>query len=229
MTVLLRELVSSMYASIGPTHRSQRVVGQICIAPVLYCYENRRIWRPCETDETGTQASRFHIVSEGADAYNRSSPLKNPDLSVREEFTVVKGKRRPVVIVKLPDGPVLGSALPSASRPLPVVLPLYSVEDSSGRAKHDAQFLARVQQLEFPEFFFLSAEGAAIEKDSLVALSRLTHIFEAHLDPTNWRLSDETLRVLIGQIVFWLTGFYGGDYKTARDMLFSPTKIKSEP
>jgi hypothetical protein len=222
MTVFLRELVSAMYADIGLTYRSQRVAGQICVTPVLYSYENRRIWRPCETDETGTQASRFRIVSEGADAYNRSSPLKSPDLSVREEFPVIKAKRRPVLIVKMPDVSVSGSSQPSASRPLPVVLPLYSVEDLSGRAKYEAQFLARAQQLEFPEFFFLPAQGAAVEKDSLIALSRITHIFEAHLEPTNWRLSDETLRVLVGQIVFWLTGVYGGDYKAAREMLFAP-------
>jgi hypothetical protein len=103
-----------------------------------------------------------------------------------------------------------------------MVLPLYGVEDTSGRAKHDSRFLARVQQLEFPEFFFLPAHGGAVEKDSLIAMSRLTHIFEPHLEPTQWRLSDEVLQVLVGQINFWLTGTYGAEYKTARDMLFNP-------
>jgi hypothetical protein len=79
-----------------------------------------------------------------------------------------------------------------------------------------------VQQLEFPEFFFLPAYGAAIEKDSLIALSRLTHVFDSHLEPSQLRLSDEVLQVLVGQINFWLTGTYGGEYKAARDMLFSP-------
>src|SRR5882762_6304475 len=92
-----------MYSDLGLGFRSQKVTGQICSCPVLYCYENRKIWRPCETDETGTQAFRFKIVSEGADAYDRSSPLKNPDLSIHEEFPVVKSKKRPVVVVKLPE------------------------------------------------------------------------------------------------------------------------------
>jgi hypothetical protein len=91
-------------------------------------------------------------------------------------------------------------------------------------AKYDAQFLERVQQLEFPEFSFLPAEGAAVQKDSLVPLSRLTHIFEAHLEAANWRLSDEMLRAFLGQIVYWHTDVYGGDYKKARDMLFTPAK-----
>ena len=32
-------------------------------------------------------------------------------------------------------------------------------------------------------------------------------------------------RVFLGQIVYWLTGVYGGDYKKARDMLFTPAKV----
>ena len=63
-----------------------------------------------------------------------------------------------------------------------------------------------------------------MQKDSLAPLSRLTHIFEGHLEPTNWRLSDEMLRVFLGQIVYWLTGVYGGDYKKALDRLFTPAK-----
>lgn len=218
--ILFRDVVSAFYTDIGLTYRTQKVVGQICFVPVLYCYENRKLWRPCETDETGTQATRFQIVSEGSDAYRRASPLKNPDLSVLEEFPVVKAKKRPVVLVKLPPPALSGANFSSAARPLPVVLPLYSVEDSAGRAKIDAQILARFQQLEFPEFFFLPAQGGALQKDSLISLTRLTHVFDAHLEPTRWRVSDEVLGVLLGQLDYWLTGNYGGLYKNAREMLF---------
>ncbi len=80
------------------------------------------------------------------------------------------------------------------------------IEIRQGQKNGEAQFLARVQQLEVPDFFFLPAHGA-VEKDSLIAMSHLTHILESHLEPSQGRLSDEVLRVLVGQINFWLTGY----------------------
>lgn len=219
MTVFLREVVNSFYTDIGVAYRSQRIPGQICFAPVLYCYENRRIWRPCETDVTHTQASRFQSVAQPADAYERDRPLINPDLSTKEEFPVLKAKQRPVALIKLP---VRNEGVPdfsSAAKPMPIVLPIYGVQDASGRAKFDGGFLSRVQQLEYPEFFFLPA-GGPLTEDSLIALSRVTHIYEAHLDPTRWALSDEVLPVLRGQLNYWLTGNYDGPYRVARDQLF---------
>lgn len=65
--ILLRDLVPSLYDKLGPNFKSQKVVGQLCDTPILYRYENCQIWRPCSTDDTGTQASRFEIVAAGKD------------------------------------------------------------------------------------------------------------------------------------------------------------------
>jgi hypothetical protein len=44
-----------------------------------------------------------------------------------------------------------------------------------------------------------------------------------HLEPTPWRLSNQILRILQGQMRFYLTGEYSGDYSNAREMLLNPT------
>lgn len=223
MAVLLRDLVTTLYDKLGTNFKSQKVVGQLCDTPILYCYEHSQIWRPCSTDATGTQAWRFEIVAAGADAYDRELPLKTPTLSIREEFPVVRAKLRPVILIKLADvAPGSGTGSLAATKALPMVIPLYGVVDDMGKQKLSADFLERVQRLEFPEFFFLPADGAAVKEDSLVPLYRMTHAFEGHLDAKQWKLSDSLLRVLTGQITFWLTGAYGGDYETAREMLLNP-------
>jgi hypothetical protein len=224
VAILLRDLVTSLYEKLGPKFRHAKVVGQLCVTPILYCYENAQIWRPCETDGTRTQASRFEIVAAGGDAYDRPLPLKTPTLSIHEEFPVVRAKRRPVVLIRVAESADAGtsSGSLSATRPLPMVIPLYSVEDSTGRQKFPADFLARVQRLEFPEFFFLPADGAAVEKDSLAPLFRMTHAFDGHLEPCQWKLSDPIMQIFRGQIGFWLTGEYAGDYENAREMLLNP-------
>jgi hypothetical protein len=203
VTVFLRDIVANLYEKLGSKYKQQKVIGQLCDTPILYCYENSQIWRPCETDVTGTQASRFEIVSAGADAYDRELPLKTPPLSIQEEFSVVRAKRRPVVLIKLADG-VSGTDTGSsfATRLLPMVIPLYGVQDDMGRQKCPASFLERVQRLEFPEFFFLPADGAAVQKDSLLPLFRMTQAFDGRLEPRQWKLSDSLLRVLMGQIGF---------------------------
>ena len=199
--VLLRDLVTSLYDKLGPNFKSQKVVGQLCDTPILYCYENSQIWRPCTTDETGTQAWRFEIVAAGGDAYDRELPLKTPPLSIREEFPVVRAKRRPVILLKLAaTGNETGSL--AATKALPMVIPLYGVVDEMGKQKLSGGFLERVQRLEFPEFFFLPADGAAVKEDSLVPLYRMAHAFEGHLDARQWKLSDSLFRVLTGQINF---------------------------
>lgn len=223
MTVLLRDIVANVYEKLGPKYRQEKAIGQLCDTPILYCYENSQIWRPCETDVTGTHASRFEIVAAGSDAYDRELPLKAPSLSIKEEFAVVRAKRRPVVVVRLADGTSKADAgLSAATRLLPMVIPLYGVEDDLGRQKCPPVFLERVQQLEFPEFFFLPADGAAVQKDSLLPLFRMTHAFDGHLEPRQWKLSDNILRVLLGQLGFWLSGVYTGEYANAREMLLNP-------
>ena len=218
--MLLRDLVAAWYVKLGVNYKSVKICGQIYFTYVLYSYENSEIWRPCETDGTGTQASRFRIIAAGQDAYDRPLPLKSPHLPSNEEFPVLRAKRRPAVLIRpaIEVDKQAAQGLPGGSKPLPMILPLYGVADATGAQKYPAEFLGRVQSLEYPSYFFFP-NGGPLDKDSIAPLFRMAHSFDGHLEPTQWKLSDDILRILQGQIANWFTGTYEGDYRAARDVL----------
>jgi len=90
------------------------------------------------------------------------------------------------------------------------------------RSKFPDRFIERVRKLEFPEVFFLPAEPGVLDQDSLLPIYRITNAFHNHLEPSEWKLTEPVLRILQGQFRFYLTGEYGGDYATAREMLLNP-------
>ncbi len=61
-----------------------------------------------------------------------------------EEFPVVRAKRRPVILIRPTSETDHETSvdLPSASRPLPLIAPLYGVADAMGRQKYSTEFLA---------------------------------------------------------------------------------------
>jgi hypothetical protein len=61
-----------------------------------------------------------------------------------------------------------------------------------------------------------------VQKDSLLLFSRLTHTFDGHLDACQWKQADDVMRILVGQLGYWLTGVYGGDYANVCEMLVNP-------
>ena len=65
-----------------------------------------------------------------------------------------------------------------------------------GRAKFRPEFVQRVRRLEFPQFFFLPGDPAPMDKDSVLLVYRITNVFEAHLEPTEWKLTEAVLRIL---------------------------------
>jgi hypothetical protein len=69
---------------------------------MLYTFETLELWRPIidPNEPTRTIASQFRISSAGTDAFRRSIPLASPKLETNEEFVVVKGKLRPVMLIQ---------------------------------------------------------------------------------------------------------------------------------
>lgn len=61
-----------------------------------------------------------------------------------------------------------------------------------------------------------------MDKDSVLLVYRITNVFEAHLEPTEWKLTEAVLRILQGQLRFHLAGQYEGEYANAREMLLNP-------
>jgi hypothetical protein len=219
--VFLDDLLGDYFEKLGADFRKTPVAGQVCVASINYTYENQILWRPDGYDGTQTTADVFRQHAAGQDAYNRPKALITPKLEINEEFPVVRAKRRPAILLR--PAPLKPTGTPSKQFPeLALVLPMYSVADPAGNARHTNDFLVRVRRLEFPEFFFLTQEGAAIQKDSLLPIFRLTNVFQAHLDLFQWKLVDPVLRILQGQVRFALTGDYAGEYQNAREMLLNP-------
>ncbi|MDA2914787.1 hypothetical protein MYX77_12710, partial [Acidobacteriia bacterium AH_259_A11_L15] len=167
-------------------------------------------------------AKNFEIVSAGADAFRRQTPLQSPKLEAYEEFPVVTAKKRPVILIVPDPPPTRERSLPRGGRierHLCLVAPCFGVVDPLGKAKFAKSFLDRVRKLEFPHFIFLPAAGGPLDRDSLLRLDSLQTVFHNHLEPMQWRVADDVLPILQGQIRFFTTGAYEGDYATIRELL----------
>jgi hypothetical protein len=216
------DLVTSFYEKLGSTGHKNICAGQICKTHICYSHENREVWRPDNYDGTQTRAEIFKIVAAGTDAYKRRFPLGSPKLETDEEFPVIRAKRRPVLVIRAAPSEVKIRPLAGGSRiswPLALVVPIYSVEGIAGEAKFPPAFIERARFLEFPEFLFLPDCPGVLDRDSILPLFRLTNVYQAHLEPTVWRVSEEVLEVLLGQMKYYLEGVYDGKYATARELL----------
>lgn len=223
--MFLDELMEDFYEEAGGKYRQATTPGQICYTQIPYTHEHREIWRPSYYDVTETAATTFQITAAGQDAYRRTTPLGNPKLETSEEFPVVRAKKRPVVLIKpapatIPVGPLHGG--PRLNQPLAVVMPCYSVVEKTRRSKYPREFIERVRRLEFPEVFFLPSDPGALSNDSLLPIYRITNVYQTNLEPANRKLTDPILRILQGEVHYYLTGVYAGDYQTAREMLLNP-------
>ncbi|MFY9530753.1 MAG: hypothetical protein WBC04_14005 [Candidatus Acidiferrales bacterium] len=223
--VFFDDIVTPFYEKVGLDYRRQVQIGQLCYTHVLYAYENRELWRPDHYDGTQTQAQVFRIVAAQADAYARNLPLASPKLETDEEFPVVRAKKRPVVVIRpvpaqVPIRPLAGG--PRIDWPLEIIVPTYSVVRKDDSAKFPPELIERVRRLEYPEFFFLPDRPGALSRDSFLRLARMTNCSPSHLEPTQWKLADEALQVLLGQVRFYFQGPYEGKYATAREMPLRP-------
>jgi hypothetical protein len=219
--VPLHEFISPFYVKLGEDYRSKLVVGQICITPVLYCYENREIWRPMSLDTSGTSATIFKIEAQPGDAYKSSGLLHSPRLEAYEEFPVVRAKRRPVIVLMPQQDEVdlkEHRGMMKVNKKLVTVAPCYGVVNEQDECKTDKSFLERVSNLEFPHFMFLPHD-AFIPKDSLLRLDSIHHTFHPHLEPKQHALAPEIVKILLGQLERVLSIGNGDAYVLARDIL----------
>jgi hypothetical protein len=217
----LHELISPFYVKLGEDYRSKLVVGQICVTSVLYCYENREIWRPISLDNSGTSATWFKIEPEPGDAYKSSTILHTPRLEAYEEFPVVRAKRRPVIVLMPQQGEIdlkEHRGMMKVNKKLVTVAPFYSVVNEQDECKTDKSFLERVSNLEFPHFLFLPRD-AFIPNDSLLRLDSIHHTFHPHLEPKQCALSPEIVKILLGQLERIFSTGNGDNYVLARDIL----------
>jgi hypothetical protein len=192
-------------------------IGQIVWAIVPFCEEQSQYWRPTAVDQSKTIASTFNIVGGGGDLFRRQLPLHTPKLTTSEEFLVVRGKLRPVVLLAkcaTPDAPKVWA------RHHHLVVPRFTiVNKDTGQPKLDKAILDRARRLEFPQFLF-SPGDPPLERDGLFRVDLVQPIPKTHFrQPTALALSNEALDVMRGQLSHLLCDQVAGPYQIWRGLL----------
>jgi hypothetical protein len=172
-------------------------------------------------DISGTSASVFKIEAEPGDAYKSGTLLHAPRLDAYEEFPVVRAKRRPVIVL-VPRQDAINlkenRGLIKVNKKLVTVAPCYSVVNEQDECKTDKSFLERVSNLEFPHFMFLPSY-ACIPRDSLLRLDAIHHTFHPHLEPKQYALAPDIVKILQGQLERIFSTGNGDAYVSAREIL----------
>jgi hypothetical protein len=221
--VPLHEYISPFYVKLGNDYATRLVVGQICVTAVLYTYENREIWRPFALDTSGTSATAFKIEAQPGDAYKSNMLLHTPKLKAYEEFPVVRAKQRPVIVL-IPQQEQIdlkeNRGMMKVNKKTVTVAPCYGVVNEQNECKTDKSFLERVSNLEFPHFMFLPND-ACMSKDSLLRLDAMFPAFHPHLEPKQYALAPDIVKILSGQLERHFKTGNGDAYVQAREILMS--------
>jgi hypothetical protein len=217
----LQDYISELYVKLGLDYRANLRAGQICQTPVCYTHENAEIWRPIAFDSSQTNATAFAVIAKPGNTYKEARVIHKPQLSAYEEFPVVKAKTRPVVILSIPPGAVgLQRDRMKLDKALCIVAPCYGLTDEYGNLKIPSGTLERISNLEFPQFFHLP-KAVPFDKESLLRLDSVFHSFLAHLEPTQWALSEPALEIVRSQVQSLISGTIGGAFKEVRDILLA--------
>jgi hypothetical protein len=226
LTVFFEEFFSTgFYSQLGSDFRTNFSRGQILRTHVYYATEDLNVWRPAKSDSTKTSASEFSIVPPPENAFNRETPLYAPRLEVHEEFMVVRAKERPVLLIAPMPDLIEAKKVRRGGKinlHLCVAAPLYTVADKDGFSKYDGEFINRIRRLEFPQLFFLPEHPKGLLRPCICRLDRVQSCYVKQVEPTNVCLSEQVLRVFQGQIEFFLTESYAGDYAEYREELLHP-------
>lgn len=196
---------------------STLALGQIVWAVVPFIEEQKQYWRPTSSDESRTSASTFQIVGGGGDLFKKSLPLHTPKLKSEEEFLVVRGKIRPVILLAR----CLSESAPKVwAKHHHLVIPRFTVVNKeTGQAKVDKTFMNRVRRLEYPQFLFSPADSP-LDRDGLFRVDLLQPIPKSHFrEPTPLALTEEMLAILRGQVRHLTAGDVSGDYGEWRALL----------
>ena len=224
----------SFYKKLPLGYHAKQCFGQIFWTHAYYPHENLQLWRPVVDpgEPTKTSAFQFQIVSAGADAFNRNYPLHTPPLKSREEFLVIRAKRRPVVLVQSVP-PITGGEnrgyKGKFARPLCLVAQAYSIADKpTGQTKFVPGLVDRVRLMEFPQIMFLPALPGALDGDGMLRLDQLQSVFVPHMEATQYCLSDEVQEILKCQLQYLITGeALANDYTELRECLLEDAAAPS--
>ncbi len=224
MTVFFEEFFPDFYTQLDSDFRANFRRGQILRTHVYYAEENLNIWRPVKSDSTKTSASEFSMFPPPDNAFRRDVPLYAPPLKINEEFIVVRAKERFVILIAPKPDLIEAKKIRRGARinlHLCLAAPLYSVADKDGFAKYDEEFINKVRVLEFPHLFFLPEHPRGALRPCICRLDRIQSCYVSQVEATNVCLSESVLRVILGQVGFFLSGIYTGEFAEYREELLN--------
>ncbi len=223
MPVFLEDLIEEFYEPVGPTFRRTFVPGQIFWTYIGYTREDLQLWRPCAYDVPQTSATAFELVTAGADAFDRRTPLVTPPLATNEEFLAVRAKRRPVILLSVaPPRPDIQELRHGGRiyRPLALIVPMYSLMDRlTDTLKYPLAFVEHLRLLTYPEFLYLPGRAPILRSPGYARVGELQAVHQAHLHPEDLKLNDEVLQILQGQVTYLTTRYYGNRLAAYREQL----------
>lgn len=221
----LDEIISPFYSKSTSASENPFTRGRIYWTHFFFTHENLEFWRPKDyEDETKTSAKYFYIDTAGSDAFRRRAPLHTPKLAINEEFIVARAKKRPVILITPTPERVNIQAIRGGGRihkNICLVAPLFSVEGPDGKAKFPSDFINRIRNMEYPHLFFMPESSDGQIKHSICRLDSMQAIFAPHLESTDLCISDAVVDILCGQIEYFMTNSYGGDYQVYREGLIA--------
>ncbi len=233
--MFIDEWFDPFYEKLPSDFRVNHRFGQIFWTHAYYPHENLQIWRPVEQDSTEplkTMAHQFRIQAAGADAFKRSMPLHTPALKSREEFIVIKAKRRPVILAQscspFHSGENRGYKAKFSRQLCLVALCFGIVDKDTNRTKFDPALIDRIRAMEFPQVMFLPQSPGVFEGDGMVRLDQMQSVFAPHLEPTQFSLVPDLRDVLKDQLRAVLLGdSHYGIYADLREELLKDQKTSS--
>ena len=218
---LLQELIGTFYIKLGLDFRAKLVVGQICEAPVCTAMKTAPSGVLIRSTQVELRQTCFRQVPQPGDAYESKRILNSPQLGAHEEFAVTRAKRRPVIVLMPQQDEievVETRRMMKINKKLVLVAPCYGVVNAMQECKTDPEFLKRVSSLHYPHFTFLP-KGGHFDKDSLLRLDSIHHIFHSQLEASQWVLAPEIKDIVLGQLERVLSIGNGDKFVTARDIL----------
>ena len=220
-------LAAGFYKKLDGDFRFRHSFGQIFWTHTYYPHENLELWRPVidPNEPTKSSASSFRIVAAGADAFNRGFPLITPSLKTKEEFVVLRAKRRPVMLIQS-AAPIAGTDnrgyRGKFARSLCVVSQVFGIADTqTGTTKFAPCLIDRVRRLEYPQIMFLPQLPGVFPVDGMLRLDHLQSVFVPHLEATAYCLCDEGQTILKAQLQYLVTGEGPNYYTALREQLMN--------
>lgn len=183
-------------------------LGQICDAHIYHPQFVPHLLALNEQDYDPTDESKakFTLKKIRGDAQNKHLPLKNLGLETDEFLYVVKGKKRPVVVLaKAAERTWTQST--KKTRAVYLCCPIYSIQKY-----HPQSFVIEAQAMKFDNLFYLPEDTSGLLKESMARFEMIQPVPSTCLMPFKnvsnqyVRLSEEVLLYFLNHLVKFLTG-----------------------